>query len=1082
MYKLLLTIFFYLPFIINPQEISFDENNPNLEVIISEIESQTDLKFAYGEDVNPTTKLVGRFSFEKENLDEVLKKLSRRTPYALRIIGNNIAISVDPQVEKSESIKSTQILVEGKVTDAIGLPLPSVTVQEQGTNNGVLTDFDGNFTIEVQSQESVLVFTYIGMQTARISVGGQTTMEVQMEADEQALEEVVVVGYGAQKKVNVTGAVSSISGQKLAENPAPNVAATLQGRLPGVTITQTSGQPGNQNANILIRGMGTMNNSSPMVVIDGIESSLENISPHDIESISVLKDASAAAIYGSRAANGVILVTTKRGTTGPPVISYHTYFGFQKPTDLPQHVSSAQYASLINEGKVNEGLAPIYSDEEIEMYSSGVDPFNFPNTDWVNLLLKDSALTQDHYLGFSGGNEVARYRISLEYLDQDGLVSKTNHQRYNLRVNLDSKVNEWLTIGLNSNLSRNDISSPVSPYMGGGISTFFRQANRIPPTISNKLEDGSWGRHIDGNPIAWIEEGGLANIKTSRLVGSTFGEIGILKGLTLKGIAGVDYSLNDNKTHVKTITYGDGSVQGPNSVTDSQSRNTTIDLQSLLNYDTTIDKHGIKVLLGASYWSNEINVNEGYRKNLPTNELDQLTLGSTIGWTNDGYTNESILSSYFGRINYSFDRRYLFEANLRRDGSSKFASNKRWGMFPSFSAGWRVSEENFMENVEWLYNLKLRGSWGKLGNHRISDYQYLAKIALGQNYNFGGTVADGAAMMEAANPNITWETTTEFDIGLEVDFFSNRLLSLTVDYYNRFTDDILIDVPVSAVFGLPAPVRNAGAMRNRGLEIQLQHQNNVGDFHYNFSFNGAYNKNRVEDYENPTKGDRIRMEGLSWDSFYGYEWIGYFQTDQEAASSPHQTGASVKAGDLRFRDKNNDGIINGDDRVVLGNVIPEITYGLNSSLQYKNFDLSIFFQGADKVNRSLGNESLWPFIIGSNALGMHLDRTIVNDGQIVQSGYFPRTLIDQTHNQVMSSFSVRDASYLRLKNFQVGYNLPTRIISAITMARARVYFSGQNLVTFSDFPSGFDPELADGSGYYAYPQIKTYTFGLDINF
>lgn len=972
------------------------------------------------------------------------------------------------------------VQVKGRVLDSTDRsPLIGVTINAKGKSISTITDKNGDFSITAPAA-SILAFTYVGYLSKEVAIENQAILNVVLNPAASKLNEVVVVAYGTQKKINLTGAVSSISGDKLEGNPATSVTATLEGRLPGVTITQTSGQPGRENTSILIRGMGTMNNAQPLVIVDGLESSLDDISPNDIQNVSVLKDASSASIYGSRAANGVILVTTKRGKAGAPQINYNTYYGWQKPIGLPQHVSSGQYATLINEGEVNAGLAPQYSSDEINKYFSGADPYNYPNTNWVNLLLKGSGATLDHNLSFAGGTDMARYRLSFEYYNQDGLVNNTNHKRYNVRINLDSKANKWLTIGLNSGLSKNDVDSPVSPY--GDITQFFRQVNRIPPTVPNKLANGSWARSIDGNPIAWAQEGGLANSQISHLLGSTFAEIAIIKGLTLKGIAGIDYSFSDNKTHIQTVAYGDGSVQGPNSVDDYLLRNSTTSLQSILNYNKKIAKHDIKVLLGASKESNVINIDEGYRKNLPTNGLDQLAAGSSIGWTNNGQTDEDKLSSFFGRFNYDFNNKYLFEANLRRDGSSKFAAGNRWGTFPSFSAGWRVSEEDFMKSLKWLSSLKLRASWGKLGNDRISNYQYLSKIALGQNYDFGGVLTDGAATVEASNDHITWETTTELDFGLDADLFNNNLLSVSIDYYNRYTDNILTSVPVSAVFGLPAPIVNAGAMRNRGLEIQLQHNNNFGDFRYNLSFNAAYNKNRVEKFSNPSKGNTIRIEGQPWDSFYGYQWTGYFQTDQQAASSPHQPGAPVMAGDLRFKDQNNDGKIDGNDRVVLGNTIPIITYGFNIGLQYKNFDLSSFFQGAGKVNRTLGTEAEWPFVNGANALTMHLDRTIVQGGKIVQQGYFPRTLINQTHNQVESSFTVLNSSYLRLKNCQLGYNLPIQWLSHMKIAKARIYMSGQNLLTFTKFPSGFDPELPEGSGAYTYPQIKFYVFGLDIKF
>jgi TonB-linked SusC/RagA family outer membrane protein len=399
------------------------------------------------------------------------------------------------------------------------------------------------------------------------------------------------------------------------------------------------------------------------------------------------------------------------------------------------------------------------------------------------------------------------------------------------------------------------------------------------------------------------------------------------------------------------------------------------------------------------------------------------------------------------------------------------------------SAGWRISEENFMKNISWINNFKLRASWGQLGNHRIYDYMYIQRISLGQNYDFGGSVVNGAATVVASNKDISWEKTTEFDLGADVDFFHNKLLSVSVDYYNRYTKNILTDVPVSLVFGLAAPVVNGGAMRNKGIEFQLEHNYKVGDFQYSVAFNATYNENKVEKYLNPSKGDRIYMEGISWGSFYGYESTGIFQTDTEASASPYITGIKAKAGDLIYKDQNGDGKIDGDDRIVLGNSIPEITFGCNINLKYRNFDLSALFQGASNVYRTLGEETFWPFD-PENALSIHLDRTTVKDGQIVKQGHYPRTVIGSSGSsvsRVQSSFTVLNASYLRMKNIQLGYNLPVLWLKAVKIEKARAYISGQNLLTFTGFPSSFDPELGS-SATYSYPQVKFYTIGIDVTF
>ena len=889
----------------------------------------------------------------------------------------------------------------------------------------------------------------------------------------------VVVGYGTQKKVNLTGAVTSLNGEELTGLPATNVANMLQGKLPGVSITSTSGQPGREGTSIRIRGVGTMNNADPMILVDGLESSMNDVNPNDIENISVLKDAAAAAIYGTRAANGVILITTKRGKTGKPVLNFNGYVGWQKAIRTPKLLSSADYAELYNEGRINEGAAPAYTAEDIEKYRNGTDPDNYPNTDWMDLLLQGSGFTQNYNLSLNGGTEATRYAISLGYYNQEGLTKNTSHDRYNVRMNFDSNVNSWLTFGVNSSFSRREILTPTNPF-SNSLGQFFRQANRIPNTFVNQYADGTYGRHIDGNPIAWIEAGGKGRSTYSHLLGSAFGEVKIIEGLTVRGMVGIDYNFDDGKTHIKEITYGDGSIQGPNSVEDYLDRWMTVTLQGLVNYQKQIGKNFFKGMFGVSRESYTRNLTKAYRKNFPSNDLTELDGGSTNGWTNGGSALDTNIGSYFGRINYDYDSRYLLEFNLRSDGSSKFARGHRWGVFPSFSAGWRLSEEAFMQPIEWLDNLKIRGSWGKLGNHRTSDYQYIPMISLGQNYNFAGIVSDGAAQVVANNNDISWETTKELDLGFEANI-KNNLLSVTFDYYDRYTDNILAVVPVSLLFGLDAPVSNAGAMRNRGVELSLGHTNQIGGFNYGINGYIAHNKNKVEKYPNPEKGSYIKMEGYPWNSFYGYECTGIFMSDEEAKTNPTHS-VYAKAGDLKFKDQNGDGKIDAEDRVVLGNTIPNITYGFNLNASYKNFDLLATFQGAADVYRTIDRESMWGFIDGANAQEKHLDRTLVENGVVTSLGHYPRTLINQSHNRVMSSFLVMNASYLRLKNLQVGYNVPAALLNKLHISRARIYASGQNLFTITKFPKDIDPEVANGSAGSSYPQIAIYTIGLDITF
>jgi TonB-linked SusC/RagA family outer membrane protein len=1057
--------------------ISVNFTATELTKVLDKIEEESEFYFLYNEKLIDINRKVD-VTENDQLISIILDKLFKGTDVKYVIVDRKIILAPE---YLSKIVEPQQKQITGKVTDEKGNPLSGVTVLVKGTTLGTLTDASGKYVINDAPANATLVLSFIGMTSQEIAPNGKMLIDVVMKEAEIGLDEVVVIGYGTTKKVNLTGSVGAVSGEKMEVGMATNALSLLQGRVSGVTITNTPGTPGKEDVNILIRGLGTMNNASPLILVDGLESRMDNITPGDIESVSVLKDAAAAAIYGSRAANGVVLITTRRGTADKPKINYRNSFGWQQATRLPKTLSSADFAMIYNEGLKNEGKPVQYSDADIAKYKAGNDP-DFPNTNWLNLLLTEPGFSQDHTLSFTGGNEVSKYRISGEYFNQGGLMLHSDHKRYNLRVNVDTKVKEWFNLGLNAAISRNNITEPNAPFNDG--TEFFRSAFITPATIPNKTADGQWYPYLGANPIAWLHNGGLKTTANSHFLGSTTGELKILKGLTLKGTAGVNYELNDYKSHANVVQYSVGS-QGPNYVSDELTRQLTITLQSVLNYETKIGDHGVKALLGASREMYTYNFDSQYRNNLPSDLLDQIDAGSTAGQQTSGTMSETKRQSYFGRVNYVFKGKYLLEGNLRADQSSKFAAGKRTGYFPSVSAGWRVSEEDFMKNIPVIKTLKIRGSWGKLGNDRIGDYGFYQLINLtNQNYNFGGSIASGAATTNGSNPNLTWETTTELDLGMDLDLFKNNFLSFSVDYYNRYTNDILTPIVPDITYGIYAPTVNLGAMRNKGVELQLDHNYKLGDFQYSIGVNMAINDNKVEKYPNPTLGNTIRKEGEAWDAYYGYEAIGIYQTDAEAAASPHFSGVDVKAGDLIYKDLNGDGKLDANDRKVLGNSIPKITYSSNITLKYKGFDLSAFFQGTAKVNRVLGAEGcFWPFENGQKAvLEMHLDRTIVEDGQVVTQGHYPRTLVSQYGNRVQSSFSVLNASYLRLKNLELGYNLPASWLNEVKIAQARIYVGGQNLFTSTKMPDSFDPEISATYWSFSYPQVKFYNVGIDVTF
>lgn len=1074
------------------QAVTFSGKHVPVHELFSEVKKQTRFVFFYDGEIVRDTKPV-TIHAKKMPLHDFLEQIFRDQPVEYSIVNRSIIVS-SRKKGASDGIHMGAVLVaddiappvKGRVLTIEGDPVQGVSVMIKGTRKGVVSDENGRFEIDVESGQT-LILSSVEFESAEMVVYSTIgSLEVRLVRKVIDLDETVVVGFGVQKKVNLTGSVATLSSKDLVNRPATSPMALMQGQMAGVYITAPTGLPGQESPSVLVRGVGTMNNSSPLIIVDGLETStMNNINPNDIESISVLKDAAAAAIYGAAAGNGVILITTKRGSTGKPQVAYNNYFGVQKATRLPKNANSYDYALLRNEANRNAGNADFYSAAELEKFKNGSDPYNYPNTDWLHLLLQGSGFTQNHALSIAGGREEAKYRLSLEYFDQQGLMKRTSHQRYNIRINQDSKVNNWLDVSLNASLSKSSITSPVTPFNAGdAISQFFRQVNMIPPVQANKFEDGSYAYWSNGNPIAWLENGGSDDKDLSYILGSVSATIKLAEGLALKGVAGVDYNQNDRKIHVMSMTYGDGFIQGPNRVTDYFNRFMNTNLQAILNYGKTFGAHDVKIMAGTVRQSSRSSINDAYRQSFPSNSISQLNAGSTVGWGNSGSSEEDKLGSYFARVNYSLQNKYLFEANVRRDGSSRFARDKRWGTFPSFSIGWRIDQEHFMNDVSWAQNLKLRASWGKLGNYKIGYYQYIDLITLGQNYAFGGVWTDGAAITSASNPNITWETITEFDVGLDMDLFRPGLLGLTFDYYHRFTDDILTSVPVSSVFGLGAPTSNAGAMLNSGVEMQLDHNNYIGRFTYRLSANASFNKNVVKKFATPSKGSTIREVGTAWDSFYGYEWIGVFMSDAEAATLPHPNGSPVRAGDLRYRDQDGDGVIGPNDRVVLGNTIPKVTYGFSAGAGYQNFDLSVFFQGVGKVNRTLGGQFMFPFVEGGNASSVHFNRTIVEGDKVVKTGRWPRTALNGSNNvnTAMSSWRVYASDYLRLKNIQLGYTIPSAKMRKLGMTSARIYVGGENVLTITKFPDISDPEVSSGNGNYVYPNVAFYTAGLNITF
>jgi len=985
------------------------------------------------------------------------------------------------------------IVVKGKITDEKGLPIPGVGVNLKGSTLGTSTDINGNYGLTLPDGSGTLVFSFIGYTKQEIAVGDRTQIDISLKPDVQALSEVVVVGYGTQKKVNVTGAVATVSGKDINWKPVGQVSASLQGVISGVTVTQSSGQPGADQGAIRVRGVGTLNNSNALVLVDGVQTDIDNVDANDIESTTVLKDAAASSIYGVRAANGVILITTKRGASGKMVVNYSDYFGWQNAARLSKFVGAQEFMNLSNLLRTNSGAGVAYSADQIAQYNNPSRDLNlYPDNYWLKKVLTGSGFQQQHSISLAGGNEKNQYRFSTNYFDQNGLIKNMDYDRLTVRLNTDSKISDKLDFS--ADISAN-IQNRTEPQGVAGSAWYqFSQATIANPLSVDKYTDGSWATLRGGqNPLRLQEEGGAYDYKTNLFIGNFKLNYHIIEGLTLTGLASDNYQSTFNSINNKALDYTNYGTKevvsvGQNDISNEYNGYWLQNYQALLNYKKSFGKHSLNFLAGASRMMQTTNDFSAYRNYITDSDLSQINAGAASSATNTGNKTDYTLISYFGRANYSYDDKYLFEANIRRDGSSRFPTGSNWGSFPSFSAGWNIAKESFMQNVSTFQTLKLRGSWGELGNDNplgtgtsVNNYPYQSPFGYNNSYPFGGILNTAASQSIYTNNGLTWETTKMADIGLDLGVLKNKLM-FTVDVYKKNTNNILYALPIPATVGFDAPYQNAGSVQNTGFEFSANYQGNIGsDFKYNVGGNFALMKNKITDLKGAdylaTDNNSITtgyMTGSPIGSYYGYQSEGIFQSAAQVAGHATQT-AGTAAGDLIYKDQNGDGVIDAKDRVYLGSNIPRFTYGFNLNASYKGFDFSAMLQGVAKVDISTLVIDKAPTSTDGNFKAIQEDSwTPTNTG-----ASYPR-LVNTTQNYQSSSYWIRSGAYLRVKSMQLGYTIKPSVISRIGLSKLRVYVSGQNLFTFSSLPSDIDPESPNDNRYY--PQVKTYTVGLNATF
>lgn len=991
-------------------------------------------------------------------------------------------------------------ICKGLVKDATGESVIGASVVVKGTTNGTITDFNGNFSLDGIKKGDVIVISYVGYQTQEIKWNG-SPLNVILKEDSKTLSEVVVVGYGTQKKANLSGSVAMVDSKELENRPIQNVSSGLQGLMPGVAITGTNGAPGQDAGKIRVRGIGTLNEAGPYILVDGIETgTLSAVDPNDIESISVLKDAASAAIYGSKAANGVVLITTKRGKTGQTKISYSGYLSFQNATNMIERMGSYEYASLLNQALEAEGMSKRFNDTELQKFKDGNDPL-YPDTDWYDLAYK-TGVQHRHNVNINGGSENVKYMASLGYLNQTGILPNAGREQFNARTNLDMKINKRLSARMNLSFIKNDYSDASSAYYGGSSDQIIRQLNLIAPWIVARYDDGTWGTISDGSPIAWLDSGMKVNRDNYNFSGMAAVDYEIFDGLKLTLQGAYVNNLQNYNYFQKYIKYNENKESDPSQLDERFYKWDRTNYDALLNYNKNFGKHNIKGLLGWHTEKYNYKYQKAVRKKFPNNELTDMNAGDASTQSNEGYTAELAMISWFARINYDFAGKYLLEANIRADASSRFAEGHRWGYFPSFSGAWRISEEAFMESAKdsWLSGLKIRASWGQLGNQDALSgsnndyYPALNTYNLDSKYAFGGSLNSGYYQRKYRLETISWEKASTWGVGVDFTLFNK--LNGSLDYYNRKTTGIIMDVTVPKEFALDAYKDNVGSMRNSGIEINLSYNTKIGQVDFGIAGNFSYNKNEILDlgggdpnkYLDATNGYSQRNKvGEAMNSYYIYRADGFFNSQEEAdaytAKYGNPFGKTFKAGDLRYVDTNKDGKLTADDREYCGSSDPKIIYGFNINAGWKGIDLSLMFNGAAGVKRLFDGYEVYGNFSGDAA---H-PATIWRDAWTPDNhdASMPRIFYDtnsaSSSRSVQSDFWLQDTSYLRLKNLQLGYTLPKGWLNSVGVENIRIYYSVENLLTFDKMKINIDPE-STSQRLSSYPLLRTHAFGVNVTF
>ena len=1047
--------------------------------------------------------------------------IKAREMNCLKIAGTSLLLlCMSPQFAVADSLKQDAVTVtqqhnvkaSGIVTDEAGEPLVGVSVLVKGTTLGSITDLKGRFSLDVP-EGSTFEISYIGYKT-QIVKAERTPMNIVLKEDTQKLDEVVVVGFGTQKKVNLTGAVSAVTGDDISKRPVANAAILLQGQIPGLRVNQGLGQPGGEGTSFRIRGQGTFSSagSDPLILINGVPGSMTNLDPSVIESVSVLKDASAA-IYGARAANGVILVTTKQGAVGDKVsISYHGNIGLHTPTKLYDRITnSAEYMELANLAWKNSGTGKQYTQDQINLYRNNVGDPQYPNFDWQDYMFR-TAVVQTHNLSMAGSTEKTTYNVALNFVDQPGTMRGFKYRKYNATIDLTARITNFIKVGTYANLMYGETEQPRQGQNDAFLSTLSQAPTYMPWLPDDGTGIRRWTSSAysfeshNKNMPAIIGENAMKRDNNFDINAQLWLEINLAKGLTwyTKGAARLQSNKSKDWRGSTTYTYdyhtGEKSSEldkGGLGLSVGDSRRFYTNLYSYLKYDLSLaeNAHNFSLMVGYNQESEKYETLNAYRKDFAF-DLPVLNAGGTADWSNSGGEEEWAIQSLFGRFNYNFKERYLFEANMRYDGTSRISDENRWGVFPSFSVAWRATEEEFIKkmNLNWLNNFKLRGSWGQLGNQNIGLYPYQAMISGVNDYPFTKTsdgVVIGYQQTAYANRNIKWETTTITDIGFDLQVFDG--LSVTFDWYKKTTDDILRSSQVSSLLGLSAPTVNNGSVENKGIEVALNYANMVKGgtlkgLRYNAGVYFDRSRNKLTEFGAEEIGSySIKREGLPYDEYYMLECIGVFADKAEIDASPKQFNDNTQPGDLKYKDISGpdgkpDGVIDNYDRRTFSGRFPGFEYGINASATWKGFDLSLIGQGVADKKYYTTDWGVQPFMQGASPNKDYIKHMWTEENPY--GAKHPKLYWQDMgggKNTRPNSYYLKDASFFRLKNVTLGYTLPRVWTEKANISKVRIYFSGDNLLTLTPY-KGLDPER-NGDGRDAiYPQNRIYSFGLNVEF